>query len=317
MSSGLQERVRSHFKRPGMSAVLSAPVPIDMPNAFSKLRIAFGAFFLLVGGLKLLGWSVDPYARIGPFTSPTLQLVVVLFELLLGTWLLLGRWHAGAWLVTIGAFCLFAGFSVYSGWIGEASCGCFGTVKVSPWWTFGFDVAAISLMVWKRPENTLRSILKDPAGTRAMRNALSGALGVSVLLSISLALAYGIFGSPAAALAYMRGEKATLSPLHLDIGAEKQGTFKPTTITITNWTEKPMRVVGGSRDCTISAASKLPLIIPPRQSIQVPILVHFPKAHGYFTRTGMLLLEEDGLRQAFFQFAGRSLGDPSTQPPGS
>ena len=46
----------------------------------------------------------------------------------------------GAWLAALGTFAAFAAVSGYLGWIGVASCGCFGVIKASPWWAFARSV---------------------------------------------------------------------------------------------------------------------------------------------------------------------------------
>jgi hypothetical protein len=67
----------------------------------------------------------------------------------LGFGLLFARRPAGLWLVAMGTFVIFVGFNLNAIRIGQASCGCFGAVTVSPWGALVLDLAALALLtVW-------------------------------------------------------------------------------------------------------------------------------------------------------------------------
>lgn len=64
-------------------------------------------------------------------------------ELGLGLFVLSGLyWSKLRWLLLI-LFAGFAGYSLYLALNGAASCGCFGPLRVEPWWTFLLDVAIV------------------------------------------------------------------------------------------------------------------------------------------------------------------------------
>ena len=72
------------------------------------------------------------------------------FELFLGIVLLAGLWPQVTWYAAVLFFGALAGLSLYKGLSGDASCGCFGKVQVSPWYTLALDILAVAaLLVWR------------------------------------------------------------------------------------------------------------------------------------------------------------------------
>ncbi|MBX9582185.1 MAG: hypothetical protein K2X87_17915 [Gemmataceae bacterium] len=115
------------------------------------MRVLLGGLLIVAAGLKLYGLSVSAVPAVGWFAVPWVQLVAAEWELVLGLWLLAGACPLAAWAAAVGTFLTFAGVSSYLGWSGVASCGCFGAIPVSPWWAFGIDGAALTLLIASRP----------------------------------------------------------------------------------------------------------------------------------------------------------------------
>ena len=61
-----------------------------------------GVLLLAAAGLKLYGLNVSPFAQYGWFTAPAVQVAAVLWEIVLGLWLLSGTYRIGAWLAAVG-----------------------------------------------------------------------------------------------------------------------------------------------------------------------------------------------------------------------
>ena len=99
-----------------------APSPGEFPYfsnpRFRYSRIVLGLFLLAAAGLKLYGLGLAGVPRVGPFSAPGVQLAVLLWEIILGAWLLSGRRALGSWLGAFGTFLVFAGASGYLGWSG-------------------------------------------------------------------------------------------------------------------------------------------------------------------------------------------------------
>jgi hypothetical protein len=243
----------------------------------------------LAGRSPFYGWRIDPVARVGVFASPGFQTLVIQFELVLGLWLLSGKWLAGAWLTSVATFSVFASFSCYSGLIGQATCGCFGTIHASPWWAFGIDVGILISLAFVRPDP--RGWLEMTAEERSMR--LRTVVCFLASVAATLCLLWGgaslIFGSVPAVLAHFRGETITVIPSLLDVGRGLVGELRSAQIEIKNWSDKPVRVVGGTSDCSCGTTSGLPIEIAPGQTRPLSVSVRFPPSEGIFTRTAMLL----------------------------
>lgn len=69
-------------------------------------------------------------------------------ELFLGLWLISGALPEAARRVAIGCFSVFACYTFYEALAGKTDCGCFGQVKVNPWFTVVLDVAVVLALVF-------------------------------------------------------------------------------------------------------------------------------------------------------------------------
>jgi hypothetical protein len=212
------------------------------------------------------------------FATPQVQVAAATWELVLGLWLLSGSYWAGAWLAAVGTFVAFAGVSSYFGWTGVASCGCFGVIRASPWTAFGVDVAALALLAVARPD--LRaSALRLPAGFSAV------AAGAAAVLIALTGVGSWIYGSPHAALARLRGQSLTVSQDYVDFGTGPAGQVVDRMVEVWNWSDGPVRLTGGTSDCTCVTTEDLPLTIPPGEARQVTVRMRIPHAKlGALTR---------------------------------
>lgn len=200
--------------------------PIVNPQAPPPQRLfttlfypVLGALLLAAASLKAYGMGVDPVASSGAFSAPAFQFLVVGFEILLGAWLLSGIYPLGAWLTVLLAFVGFAGVSFYQGWIGQASCGCFGKVSVNPWITFGIDLVAVKALLLARPD------LK-PLWRQRIRIAFIAAgilVGYLLLLGSLAGYAHYRHGSVEAALANFRNARLSVNPALIDMGTGTPG----------------------------------------------------------------------------------------------
>ncbi len=264
-----------------------------------------GGILLIAAALKLNGLAVDPVAGTGFFGSTAFQVAVVEFELLLAAWLFWGVLPVAAWVSTLVVFSGFTAVSGWQGWIGRASCGCFGQVTVSPWWAFLLDVTVLAGLLLGRPGGGRRK------GLSLRPSLLPAVCGFLAVLTASLGL-FGLFswryGSLDGAFAAIRGERISLYPRTADLGTGAPGEDCKATIEVVNRTDQTIRLIGGTTDCSCVVTGSLPLTIPPQDSRQIIVDVRLPKQAGLFTRKAGLVVDDGGLASVGFRITGRVQG---------
>ena len=102
-------------------------------TSYGVLRVFLGLVLLTAAGLKVHWLATERFWGTGFLESRPFPAVVVVFEWLLGVWLLADLYPRAAWAAAAGAFSCFAVASAWMGVRGESSCGCFGQVNISPW----------------------------------------------------------------------------------------------------------------------------------------------------------------------------------------
>ena len=268
------------------------------------ISLLIGSLLLAAAVLKLQGLAVDPVARVGLFSASWFQVLVIEMEVGLGLWLLWGKHRVGAWLATLATFTTFAGFSFYSGWIGQASCGCFGKLALSPWWAFAVDaVVVVGLLVVRPP---FYSPPRERGFFQAARPMAALVLAYAAILGAMTAGASYGYGSMDAALAQLRGEQITLKPDGVDVGIGPVGDEKEATMEIRNWTDRSMRIIGGTSDCSCVTTRNLPLELAPGATRSISVGVRLPDEPGIFTRSAFLWIDDGRMRTIPFRITGRA-----------
>jgi hypothetical protein len=241
-------------------------------------------------------------ARTGVFSGPAFQFGAIAFELALGCWLLSGKLPAGAWLVTLLTFGGFAMVTFYQGWIGQASCGCAGRiVTINPWIAFAVDVASVAGLALKRPD--LKPLWQERASIAYYGGCAVG--GYLVLAGSLAAFAHFRYGSIDTALASLRNERLSVSPWLVDVGEGAPGETREAAVELTNRTDEPIRVIGGTADCSCTVLGDLPVTIAPGESQSITIQMRLPKSEGVFSRKAKLTIDDQGFKQVGFRLTGR------------
>ena len=260
---------------------------------------------LCAAAAKLYGFNVAPFAQYGKLLNSSVQFAAVEWEVVLGVWLLSGRRPLGAWLAAVLTFAAFAVVSGYLGLIGQATCGCFGAIQASPWVAFSADAVALVLLAIARPD--FKALAARNGG--AWRGALLADAGlVAVVLAFCaglIGLASAAYGSPDAALAKLRGESLSVRPGVVDVGRGEPGQTLEATVEVVNRTAEPVRIYGGTSDCSCIATQDLPLTLAPNEARELTVKVRLPGTPGFFNRKAWLLTDCPEARMVLFGLSGR------------
>jgi len=247
----------------------------------SIIRTAVGGLLVAAAGLKLAGLAASAVPLVGWYAQPWVQAAAGGWELVLGAWLLGGAAPRAAWTAAVVTFLAFAGVSASLGLAGVANCGCLGAVEASPWLAFGIDAAALVLLAVGRP----RADEAAPVKRRAFGGVVVGAAAVLVLLG---AAGSWVYGSPAAALARLRGDTLIAEPGYLDFGTVPAGERQQATLIVRNWSDRPVRLIGGTSDCSCTTLQDLPVTIAPAERGMVTFALVPPAHAGHLVRTVLL-----------------------------
>jgi hypothetical protein len=254
-------------------------------RAFVVIRVVLGILLLAAAALKIYGWSGSTVPPVGWFSTPSVQAVAIGWEVLLSLWLLSGVALTGSWLAAIGTFVLLAGISGYLGWIGQATCDCFGAIPASPWLAFGVDLAALLMLLSvgsSLPEQTAEEREKTWRKTGVFVCFL---LSVGIMLAVLMGIGALIYGSPARVWARLRDESLEVTPEFVDCGEGKRGEKLKGTVRVHNETDEPVLIYGGTTDCSCVTTSGLPLTILPNESVEILLWLRVPKSTpGVYTR---------------------------------
>jgi len=225
------------------------------------IRRLIGLFLLATAALKLHALGTSSIAAGGWLGQAWVQLLAAEWEVVLGLWLISGAFPKSSWLAAVVTFMAFAAVSGYLGIAGADSCGCLGAVETSPWWAFGLDAFALLL---------LAAVRIREESTFALNGCRAAWVGtVAAVLAIATAAGAWLFGTPETAVARLRGE--TLSAANVDFGSGKPGDVLEAATTIRNNSDRAIRLLGGTSDCTCTTIRDLPVVIEPGDAALVNI----------------------------------------------
>jgi hypothetical protein len=114
---------------------------------YDVIRVLLGLILSLAAAFKGYELATEPVTGSGVFDSRWSLIVVVEVELALGLWLLSGMHPRETRWGTLVCFAAFAVVSLYKALSGEDSCGCFGKLSISPWYTLIFDAFVIVVLL--------------------------------------------------------------------------------------------------------------------------------------------------------------------------
>jgi hypothetical protein len=151
---------------------------------------------------------------------------LVEFEFAFGVWLLVGYCPRGTWRVAVACFGAFAGMNLYQGLTGTASCGCFGRVSISPWWTLLGDLTAVAALLCWRPLRQPDAAAQEAIASRWSLDAWQAVAASAVI--------FVLVGVPTV------WAMATFAPVELSAAGELLGDGKLVVLEPQRWIGKPL-----------------------------------------------------------------------------
>lgn len=124
-----------------------------------------------------------------------------------------------------------------------------------------------------------------------------------LLLGI-IALGFTIFtGDPFATLAKLRGETLSVNPPITRLGEGTVGESRTFPISLRNYSDKPIRVVGGTTSCACIASQDLPITIRAGETETIRVKIKFSGSPGKFAHRFVLYSDSDE-RLTIARFSG-------------
>lgn len=276
--------------------------------ALSQTPFRWRLASLAIAGLLFISAGMKATAEVpapAPFGLPALgtSIATLIFELLLGVWLVSGRSPGAAWVASFVTFVGFTALSLVNAWNRVECCGCFGDAEIPAWWIVRLDVAVLIVLGLAKPSVTWRV----------------GLLGVATLILLSLVSTTGVAawlssstGSADIGWASLRGRSVVSETLMLDFGERPGGAFSTTDMTVINRGQQSMTLLGMKTDCSMSTASDFPMTLAPGESAVIRAALKFPADPGHTTRLGMIYVDAPGHPPITFRLCGRSAGSPTS-----
>ncbi len=294
-----------------MSAVSQSPLPhaetvSGTGKVFPLVRVICGIVLLAAAALKAQGLALNPFSEDSFLASPRLQIATIEVEILLGLWLLSGLGQRAARLAALGFFAILATVSVYMVLEGQASCGCFGRIQVSPWLSFLVDIGLIAALARGSPE------LESKAATRAgLTTCLKTAGGAIAILTLLVAGLLVSADRPLDTLARLRGESVTVEPSVRRVGVGVRGESRTFTIQLRNITDHEIQMIGGTASCGCLATDDLPIVLAPGESRSMNVKMTFHGESGRFQHRFLLYTDDEVQFVVVGRFVGRVIERPN------
>jgi hypothetical protein len=186
-------------------------------------------------------------------------------------------------------------------------------MSLDPWYAAWLDLTVIAGLVaippklrpvWDNPRDAFRESVRwmVEMGTWA-------AVGSGMLLIAAGAGTY-YFGSLHRAVAYVRGERLMIDPAVVEVGPAGAREIHSVSITVQNWSKRPVALVGTVGDCSHTVDVDFPVMVPPGGHSVIPLRIFFPDSPGGFRRAGALLTNHPDHPRVGFTIAGECV------PPG-
>lgn len=260
--------------------------------------IAIGTMLILTATLKLYDFLFVPFQPDLLLLQRWQHLVLMKIEFVLGIWLLSGlAVYVSRW-VGIIFFSAAAMASIYLVLIGQPSCGCFGSIKISPWISLTVDVVAVLVLLIVNRTGT------QPVQSFVHKTLMPIGLGTMLILGVIIELFFLTVSDPERKLAQWRGDVVTVSPSVLDVGSGKVGESKLVVLRVHNNSNQPINIVGGTSSCACITLRDLPVTIQSGGYKEIGVIIKYVGLPGQFVRQFVLYTDHLSARVFYSSFRG-------------
>ena len=131
-----------------------------------------GAILVFAAAAKLQAYNESNVVHVLSVTlPPQLSLLLLIVELLLGLYLILGKPTPRSIRVSLAVFACLLLVSLFQALSGKSGCGCFGSLEVNPWFTFALDALVVASLISVRPNQHSQTVF--PSCRRYCLHALA------------------------------------------------------------------------------------------------------------------------------------------------
>jgi len=267
------------------------------PEAFEYLRWTLGLLLATAAVLKAIQFvQAPPFERLGPA-------FLVLGPAWMALWLASGVFRRWLWTCALVLFSGLGAVAGHTAFRGEASCGCFGALQISPWVTLGLDGIAIMALLLTRPKGNTSA---DGQGRRAILTA-----GVGVLLTVPLAVfmlrqpPVGLSAAGQAAASNQPDTPPGPNQLLADLGYVPAKSTHPIHFILANGAARPMAIVKIEKECNcVQFPTTLPAV-PPHGTLPVEATFAAPDLHAPYTKHVVLFTDNPQMPTIVLQVQAR------------
>jgi len=122
------------------------------------------------------------------------------------------------------------------------------------------------------------------------------AIGSGIMVGVAALVGIFAYGSLDAAIAALRSQ-SIVAPDYVDFGSVTSGQQIEKQVIIRNYSNQPVRLIGGTSDCSCVTTSVMPITIPSKESVVVQIQLKGPASvKGQFSRYSELWTDHDSQR---------------------
>jgi uncharacterized protein DUF1573 len=179
-------------------------------------------------------------------------------------------------------------------------------VSASPWLSLGIDLGVLAALLVFRP-SPFKDLFSRHGGVGALR-AIAGVGAVLAVVGLAVLL---VLNAPSGALARLRGESVTADPSAVEVGDGASGEKRSFVVTLTNRTNHPVRIIGGSATCRCVATDDLPIALGPDESQAVHVEMTFRGGAGRFQQRFIFETDDEDQRRVTARFTGRVTASPT------